>query len=131
MTDEEIGQLTERFADAIVDMLNGDPDTRSAAIDAAYNVAQQCWDDLLAEVERRKAREAALVEIAQAVATDDTLAYESDAGDDQRCVFCYGAKNEHGVSEYQYVQHFREWKHADDCPVTKARALLKIRERQP
>lgn len=67
----------------------------------------------------------ALIEqVATQVATEDTLAYEGDAGADQRCVLCGGVKGKDGIFEYQHVSDYHEWKHADNCPVTQARALL-------
>ena len=69
---------------------------------------------LLAEAER-------LREIVQAVATEDTCAYEDDAGDDVRCVFCAG-EDDWREARARGVMHFI--RHTPDCPVTKARALL-------
>ena len=86
--------------------------------------------DLLDEVERRRAREAAALAIVREVATEDTLAYEGDAGDDYRCVFCGGHFDwrdgyEHTVPMREQMDDIpRALIHAPDCPVTKARALL-------
>ena len=85
---------------------------------------------LLHEVERLRAREAAAMAIVREVATEDTLAYEGDAGDDYRCVFCGGHFDwrdgyEHTVPMREQMDDIpRALIHAPDCPVTKARALL-------
>ena len=77
-----------------------------------------------------RAREAAALAIVREVATEDTLAYEGDAGDDYRCVFCGGHFDwrdgyEHTVPMREQMDDIpRALIHAPDCPVTKARALL-------
>ena len=79
---------------------------------------------------RERAREAAALAIVREVATEDTLAYEGDAGDDYRCVFCGGHFDwrdgyEHTVPMREQMDDIpRALIHAPDCPVTKARALL-------
>jgi len=64
---------------------------------------------------------AAMREIVEAVATEDTCAYESDAGDDVRCVFCAG-EDDWREARVRGVMHFM--RHTPNCIVTKARALL-------
>ena len=115
MTDERLTEIRRMDSRAEVSMM------------ASSDVALR---DLLAEVERLRAREAAALAIVREVATEDTLAYEGDAGDDYRCVFCGGHFDwrdgyEHTVPMREQMDDIpRALIHAPDCPVTKARALL-------
>ena len=115
MTDERLAEIRRMVSRAEVSMM------------ASSDVALR---DLLAEVERLRAREAAALAIVREVATEDTLAYEGDAGDDYRCVFCGGHFDwrdgyEHTVPMREQMDDIpRALIHAPDCPVTKARALL-------
>lgn len=74
--------------------------------------------------------EAAVMAIVRDVATEDTLAYEGDAGDDYRCVFCgghfdWGDGEQHSIPTREQLSDVpRALVHTPDCPVTKARALL-------
>ena len=122
MSDERLAEIESR-----IDTLSGFSISEPVESYELYSIGM----DLLAEVYRLRAREAAAMEIVQAVATQDTIAHEGDAGDDYRCVFCgstefdwrrYEAQDlpirEKIGTEWRFVQH------ESDCLVTKSRALL-------
>lgn len=143
MADERLAEIRRMISRAEVSMM------------ASSDIAMR---DLLAEVERlqtenqrlteererwaitavngyetvadRSVTLAAAMAIVRDVATEDTLAYEGDAGDDYRCVFCGGHFDwrdgyEHTVPTREQMDDIpHALVHTSDCPVTKARALL-------
>jgi hypothetical protein len=84
---------------------------------------------LLAEVERLRARDATLMEIARAVASPDTKTLYGIIDDEeyepQACIFGCALRY-----TFQDGMSVGTWEHTMDCPVTKARALL-AKESQP
>jgi aminoglycoside phosphotransferase len=72
----------------------------------------------------------ALRKIAQALVTEDWLAYEGDAGDDIRCPGCGGEEADWRqepkdlAPSAAYAWRWQHYQHTAECPITKARALL-------
>lgn len=98
-------------------------DTRIAALEAEKRRVEELAvrnDVRCATAERENA---ALREIAQAVATEDILCYEGDAGDEVRCPFCTG-EEDYKLPKRADRPAYHEFRHEPDCPVTQARALL-------
>ena len=133
MTDERLSEIRARVKNAWAIQALGPANMGDLEPWQLQSIAVAYVDDvadLLDEVERRRAREAAALAIVREVATEDTLAYEGDAGDDYRCVFCGGHFDwrdgyEHTVPMREQMDDIpRALIHAPDCPVTKARALL-------
>ena len=93
MTDERLAEIRRLASRAEVSMM------------ASSDVAVR---DLLAEVDRLRAREAAAMAIVRAVAQNDMV---MPLRDSVQCVFW--------DCEYDYISD-----HSSNCPVTKARALL-------
>jgi len=89
---------------------------QARAVLAAAQAAMQVGGS---EVER-------LREIAEAVATEDVLAYESDAGDEIRCPFCNGDRSWPRDRAPDAQRHpIDGWfVHEPSCIVLKARAVL-------
>lgn len=104
MTDEELAAIRKRLDTPMLLHSTVDGKTLNQLSAIAGDTAR-----LLAEVERLRVENAALREIAQALADSNGFITWHDATDvDEVCKFC---ENGWGL-------------HEPDCPVTKARALL-------
>jgi len=112
LTDDDLAQLHTMLADydAHTDGTERAPNGTPTRLYIADDLVSQALPALLAEVARLRTREAALVEVAQAVA--DHAGYYSD-NHFRQCAFC-----DNGALESRIIAHWHE------CEVTKARALL-------
>ena len=121
MTNERLTELTTQFGDAVSDLWNADPDQNPR--DDAYDLVHQCWDELLAELERLRAREAALVaEREQAMAVARRVAASADGN----MVMCLCGKSEWlpSATTIAWPVERSMVLHVPDCVFAQARALL-------
>lgn len=122
MTDEELAAIRGWYGNERAAWKRGvGPDVR---LMPSYPWVRY-FDALLAEVERLRAENAALREIAQAV----TEVYQGNFGLQHDAVLCYDDNHDEYICPWchgsvQYAHHPETFEHEDECTVTKARALL-------
>lgn len=109
LSDERLAEIREyAFREPPATLKYAIMNSTAAPLMVFINMAWSQRHELLAEVDRLRAREAAAMAIVRAVAQNDMV---MPLRDSVQCVFW--------DCEYDYISD-----HSSNCPVTKARALL-------